>query len=475
LLRQAVTACVLRKAYYGAETWWPGRTRPRGASTVSNLVDGHLNNLRKAVLAGARAILPVFRTTPEAALYREAGLLPPEIELNQLSLLASTRIRRLDPYHPLRRRAERILRTGRSTTRLARRVLALPPSEQVNPLQWPPWRIPESREAIMARISGPCGRTKVQAADDFQTFLLALSPHDIKLFSDGSQLADRSTGGGFIGYQATRLVCQGSFSLGSCKEVFDAEAEAALRGIQAAIVCPSSRFATNLWVFLDNVEVACRLLSPSTGSSQGVFNTFTALAASWPSRERLTHTSPGSVMIRWVPGHTKVPGNEAADLAAKEGAALPSPPSTELSYASLKRWAKDQAPRASRTLWLTVAPQAYKDLEVPLPLRYPAELKLARPLLGRLLAARSGHGDFASYHERFNHEHAHLLCSCGKRKSPLHFFFCRIARRLAPRPPGAPSIVIPSLLGTSKGARQLSAWLTQTRFFEDICPRYPLH
>ena len=28
LLQQAIQACALRKAYYGAETWWPGRTRP---------------------------------------------------------------------------------------------------------------------------------------------------------------------------------------------------------------------------------------------------------------------------------------------------------------------------------------------------------------------------------------------------------------------------------------------------------------
>ncbi|EED14280.1 ankyrin repeat and socs box protein, putative [Talaromyces stipitatus ATCC 10500] len=35
LLQQAVSACVLHKAYYGAETWWPGRTHP-GPSQTSN-------------------------------------------------------------------------------------------------------------------------------------------------------------------------------------------------------------------------------------------------------------------------------------------------------------------------------------------------------------------------------------------------------------------------------------------------------
>jgi len=43
--------------------------------------------------------------------------------------------------------------------------------------------------------------------------------------------------------------------------------------------------------------------------------------------------------------------------------------------------------------------------------------------VGRVLAARSAHGDFADYHERFAHE-TELTCQCGKRKSPLHIWAC---------------------------------------------------
>ncbi len=48
--------------------------------------------------------------------------------------------------------------------------------------------------------------------------------------------------------------------------------------------------------------------------------------------------------------------------------------------------------------------------------------------MGRLLAARSGHGDFADYNEIFNHEDALLTCSCGALKAPEHFTFCTRAR-----------------------------------------------
>jgi hypothetical protein len=106
LLRQAAVASAIRKAYFGAETWWPGRTKPskNPALSTSNKVGRHLNDLLKVVLAAARAVLPVYRTTPIAVLHRESGLLPPEIELDQLAILATVRIRRLDPYHPLYRR-----------------------------------------------------------------------------------------------------------------------------------------------------------------------------------------------------------------------------------------------------------------------------------------------------------------------------------------------------------------------------------
>ncbi|KAI1000568.1 hypothetical protein K3495_g7626 [Podosphaera aphanis] len=108
LLRQAAVACVLPIAYYGSETWWPGRSRlgPRGR--ISNRVDSLLQLLDKVVLKSARAILPVYRTTPLAALHREAGLPPSEISLNGRTTAATARLRHLDPRHPLLRRANRV-------------------------------------------------------------------------------------------------------------------------------------------------------------------------------------------------------------------------------------------------------------------------------------------------------------------------------------------------------------------------------
>jgi hypothetical protein len=80
-----------------------------------------------------------------------------------------------------------------------------------------------------------------------------------------------------------------------------------------------------------------------TPVTAAVFESFQALAASWPKRERFSCTDGGSVQVCWVPGHAQIPENEAADQAAKRGAAMDPPSLIKHSYASLKRQARADA------------------------------------------------------------------------------------------------------------------------------------
>ena len=104
---------------------------------MSNQMDGVLSSLSKASLAVARAVLPVYKTTPTSALYKESGILPPEIALDHIARKALARLYRLDPGHPLRLRGELVNQDPSIVSRLARRLRALPKAEQADPIAFP--------------------------------------------------------------------------------------------------------------------------------------------------------------------------------------------------------------------------------------------------------------------------------------------------------------------------------------------------
>jgi ribonuclease HI len=474
LTRQAVIACVLPIAYFAAETWWPGREKRTHSGVTSNRVDKLLRQLEKVTLTSARAILPVFSTTPAAVLLRESGLSPPELKLEEIALRATVRIRRLDTQHPLRIRADAVqgpfipTRRNRFPTRLVKRLLSLPPSEQLDMLVLPPWFIAVTREASHKRVGAPDpSLSKERNASTFIDFIASVPENQIVVYTDGSKLENGNAGAGYAISQFGHTHKE-SYPLGPSAEIFDAEAIAALLGARAALIHPTNRLAKDLWVCLDNLEVAVRLLSPSLTSSQSVFDSFVEVREAWKNRD--TIFPGGDIYIRWVPGHTGVLGNELADIEARKGSSLPPNFPFPLSFASLERWQRQQASNARDKWWRSAMHERYRLLSITDATVRPRELQLPRNLLGRIIAARSNHGDFADYHQRFNRTNAELYCSCNARKTCFHFFFCRIARRHARRPPGPPSSLIPNLLGTSAGIVLLTEWWRKNRFFEDTCP-----
>ena len=426
-----IRACALPTALFGAEVY-AGRAK-------------NLGQLEAALNASARAVVPSWRTTPNLALRREAGLPGAQVYLKDVQRRVALRIRKLDPTHLLRQPAA----DHSSLHALQDGALDGPA-----PLLAPPAATSCDVPVWNARSSPPF--------------------RDITIFSDGSKLADGRAGSGYHGQQANRTLFSRHFSLGHTAEVYDAEMAAAVRGAVDATQTPATHMAENAHVVLDNLA-AVRNLQPDRLPvlSPGPAAQIAAARRTWARRKRAPHVPEGEIKVWWTPGHAGLEGNEKADRLAKLGAALspscPLPPT--LSH--LCRQRRAQFARDSCEWWRDNAPSAYQSLGIQWQGK-PKELELARPLLGKLIQHRTGHGDFGQYHRRWNHLDAELSCSCGREKTPVHFYFCKRVRRRAPPDPwlrraGAHDTV-DWVLGTAEGAFRWAEVMCETSFFQDICP-----
>ncbi|KAF6515118.1 hypothetical protein HZS61_005024 [Fusarium oxysporum f. sp. conglutinans] len=300
--------------------------------------------------------------------------------------------------------------------------------------------------------------SKKETADAFLRWVQSLDPLTLVIYSDGSLSSQGAASYGFTIHQGNFPVLDGSGRLGPA-EVFDAEATGALQGLKAALNLQES-VSRNLIICLDNLAAATCLRGTPSDSSQDVFLEFQALAA--------LH---GATQARWVPGHTDIPGNEQADKLAKAASSAPEPGQAQPTLAYLRRIARQKPKEAFETWWSTSAPEQYKRLNLKATTGCPPELSLPRAALHHLLAARSLHGDFAAYHERFDHVDARLVCSCGRRKAPDHIFYCRKIpprhrMRLAPSPNAAVNLAI------GKDFTKYIDLSKASAFFGNICPRY---
>ena len=116
--------------------------------------------------------------------------------------------------------------------------------------------------------------------------------------------------------------------------------------------------------------------------------------------------------------------------------------------------------------WASKAPKRYKDLGIEVT-RRPPELRLPRFTLGKLYASRTGHGDFAAYHERLGHSDADTLCQCGWDKALDHFYYCRLGRRAGGHV--GEGLRLKGVLAAPKRAHSFDKWLTKTGYFRTVC------
>ncbi|KAM4064933.1 endonuclease/exonuclease/phosphatase [Hirsutella rhossiliensis] len=230
-------------------------------------------------------------------------------------------IRRMDKSLNTAMRA--ILPVWKTTPLSARhREAGIPPSlDEAHPLARPrqPFRTRLRRtDELLPRCARP--DLLAQSAANFGEWLQSVAPRTAIVYSDGS-LSRRSRGYGYAVHQDGLTVLSGNGRLGLA-EVFDAEARLP-RGLRAALSLPA---ADQIVVCLDNLAVATCLQGMPSDSSQKEFLEFQALAA-----------EHGATEIRWIPGHTNIPGSDQKTHSKPGGKFLhPNKPTTGTSLITTK-------------------------------------------------------------------------------------------------------------------------------------------
>jgi ribonuclease HI len=476
-LRKALHACALSVAFFGTEAWFPGLEAPSiilgRQNYVQTGIQAHVETLNRVVKRSMKLALPAFGTTRNELIHFESSTPPADQILAQIQRRFSLRLAKLDSSHPLVNRSKPPTLPVRSSLPTRRG-----PSQKRMPR---PTRLQRTaslclscpRPLLLPKIyaapySPTEGLDKEKAAAQFKAWQAALPLDDTVVFTDGSLDEFGTAGWGFAIYahKEPDPIRTGYGALERA-EVFDAEAVAALQGLKAAIQLTAEK----IHICIDNTAVLWCLHGRPSDSSQATFLEFKDLAR-----------QHGHVSLRWAPGHMEIEGNEMADKLAKKGCEeeAPDTPPT-LSYA--KRQLKRANRAAFDSWWRKEAPDSFRHLIegelVPreeATLRARPSLKIPRASLGRWLAARSFHGDFASYHKRFNHDDAYLFCSCGHEKAPEHYAYCQKVWKLKHKwPKDLRKIATPEYLhlDTIDDAAAFHKLTTATNFFSDICPRRP--
>lgn len=478
-LRKAVTTCVIPTVLYGAEAWYGGRSRPAknpsqtGAAVVSAKVGWHIDQVQKAINWSARAVLPVWKTTPNNTLCRDAGLPTAELALEEARLRFALRLQKVDEQHPLvRRMLAPMIARGRGAgsrmrpvTKVQRAALELPEVDR------PDLAIPRYPEGSRAHPTEKV--SKKRAAEAFKEWEQWLSPREIVVYSDGSKDAGR-TGYGYVIYKDGRQIAAGQASLDDLSEVFDAEAIGAWKGLEKALSLPEYLGDPyTVWVCLDNTSAIWGLRGNAPTTSQ------------WAFRRFHKAVSEHDVRVKWCPGHMGITGNEAADEAAKEGLKAARDTEAKPTAAGIKGKMGKQLRVFREEHWKTVKEGLsanYKKWKLDYNVECLEELTLSRQDLHRYLAVRTGHGDFAWYHRKYHHEDAKMECSCGHQKTPEHLVHCHKTRRHFAEWPW-PSKERPKRYPVTRQEREeylrdlmwhpeaFRDYIAVTAFYSDICPR----
>ena len=527
--------------YYGASVWWSGLYRTEwkrngGWKQLMNKGQKPLAaKLGKAHREGLRNVIPCYRTTATEALEREAAIAPVIVQLDYIRRRESIRLTRLHTSHPLLARAyssqmsqysrpqnqaaappirfgpaARADKRPRFTTPLQDLAAAysINPPEFIKPTPIAPWKpkLTSEKRVTKGRV-GKAGCEKAALRHSKLVEKLMMNEANLIVYTDGSRLEldrrgesiseeeeeDRhpprpgriGVGAGYSIWHQYQEVANGNVPMGSRAEVFDAEAVALNEGFKQAIhLIPNSpqlSCISRIFVFLDNSAVLSLALNSPVCSSQNQFEELEKNACAW-----LERNPSNRIHLDWVPGHTDIEGNEKADQQAKDGAkgrATFGSTSSRPTNAFAKRESKRRRELDWRKLWESntkeIREDSYRKYAIHPPSSTPRTcLKWQRKYYSRLVQARTGHGDFAAYHEKYKHEEARRTCPhcLSSPTSNTHPFHCASLSDSASqhlRNDKGERLSVEEILDSKKGELGFLNFIKATNAFHQLPPPSP--
>ena len=208
------------------------------------------------------------------------------------------------------------------------------------------------------------------------------------VYTDSSKLQNSRTGAGWTALCAGKRIFSGSKALGPFIEVYNAKAEALLQGLRAALSHPLTAYMEFLYVCLDNLAVTTAIYRQLKGTSVNILRKCKDLLKKWEARPYLSaHSQLGLATVLWIPGHSGVPGNKAANQEASLEANHSSQHhSWQISTAGAHRWALTAYSHNFLSYRNSLPVQLRFRLD-DAKLQPPNELQFPRYVLARLLAA----------------------------------------------------------------------------------------
>ncbi|QRW26546.1 RNA-directed DNA polymerase from transposon BS [Rhizoctonia solani] len=173
-----------------------------------------------------------------------------------------------------------------------------------------------------------------------------------------------------------------------------------------------------------------------------------------------------SIVVQWIPGHSKIEGNERADRLANAGLdSRPTPffnrtatwakcRATQRAAKSWGRlWAEHPTPKRSKTHPTPPSTQTAPNIPKP---------SIPRSVSSRLIHVMTGHGCFGEYKARMPFINGSAKCQCGdpNQTIPHLLFHCPLAedsRKLLFE--AAPDLNPATLFGTPKGLEAVAKFI----------------